>query len=156
MTLHDCEVVYACDHEKHTQCKKSGCKFNPEAVENECESTPQREFAKLDKDGNPIINWINYQGKLFIRWGYESEANEIIIKALAGAVNTGKKQEAEIVELKTRTAALEAALAELKACSTCKFRGFPEESNECDKCLNGLENYYEFDVERYVKNGETE
>ena len=132
------EIVYACDHEKNTECKKSGCKFNPGAAEPSCESVKQREFAKLDKDGKPIINWIKYQGKLFMRWGYQSEQDEPSA-------------------IKTRCAALEAALiATGQKCETCIYRSFPAENDRCDKCLNLLEEHWTFDVERYSKKGETE
>jgi hypothetical protein len=65
-TLHDCELTYACDHEKNTQCHKTSCKHNPNTKYSDCESTISRDFAKTEKDGEPIIHSIKYQGALYL------------------------------------------------------------------------------------------
>ena len=98
------------------------------------------------------INWVEENGIN----GFDVEENISYLNGYLSSLEYCDKIEAELAALKTRVAAFEVALAELKACSTCIYHGFPEESNECDKCLNGIQNYYEFDDGRYLKNGETE
>ncbi len=44
-------ILYECNPELNNECKKSAC-------QQECESTSQKEYAKLDDFGNPIVNSI--------------------------------------------------------------------------------------------------
>ena len=110
-------------------------------------------YTRKDKHGNMALF---LEGDMMMASGFDDTRFIGVPINVFAAYEDTKLTPEEITQLKTRCAALEAALSELKACSTCKFRSFPEESNVCDKCLNGLKDYYEFDLERYVKKGETE
>lgn len=47
-------TLYLCDPEKNTNCRKTACKYNPNAKHQRCEATKDPAFAKLDKNGCPI------------------------------------------------------------------------------------------------------
>lgn len=49
-------IAYLCDPEKHTGCPKTGCAYNPNAIQRECYSTINEEYARLDFAGNPVVN----------------------------------------------------------------------------------------------------
>ena len=46
--------LYLCDPEKNTSCKKTSCKYNPNAKWQDCTNTTDKEFAMLDEHGEPI------------------------------------------------------------------------------------------------------
>lgn len=46
--------LYLCDHIKNTECEKTSCKYNPDAVYAACGYTLKKEFAMLDEHGEPI------------------------------------------------------------------------------------------------------
>lgn len=50
------KTVYLCDPEKNTGCPKTGCAYNPNAIQRECYSTINKEYARLDFAGNPVVN----------------------------------------------------------------------------------------------------
>lgn len=50
------KVCYLCDPEKNEGCKKQFCVYNPEAEWRACFSTTDKEFARLDFAGNPVVN----------------------------------------------------------------------------------------------------
>lgn len=45
---------YVCNPMKNTECKKSGCVYNPHAKFKSCARTSNPDFALLDKSGKPI------------------------------------------------------------------------------------------------------
>lgn len=47
-------LLYLCDPEKHTECRKTNCVHNPMALNQVCQSTTNPAFAKLDEQGKPI------------------------------------------------------------------------------------------------------
>ena len=49
-------IYYLCDPEKNTECEKSCCVYNPNAIARACYSTKKRECARLDFDGQPVEN----------------------------------------------------------------------------------------------------
>ena len=53
--------LYLCDHVKNTECRKTSCKFNPNAEWRECTNTTKKEFAKLDERGEPIVAYANME-----------------------------------------------------------------------------------------------
>lgn len=50
-------ILYKCDPEKNTGCKKTHCKFNPAVIGGECDMTLEKKFAILDDKGEPIIGF---------------------------------------------------------------------------------------------------
>lgn len=46
-------TVYLCDPEKNTKCKKTSCAYKDAAFP--CHLTQEKEFARTDENGNPII-----------------------------------------------------------------------------------------------------
>lgn len=46
-------MLYLCDPEKNTECKKTYCKFR--TLCGECDSTSKEEYAKHDVYGKPIV-----------------------------------------------------------------------------------------------------
>lgn len=51
--------LYLCDHTKNTECPKTLCMYSPNAKCGECTNTSKKEFAKLDKNGEPIVAYAN-------------------------------------------------------------------------------------------------
>lgn len=51
------KILYKCDPEKNTGCKKTHCKFNPVVIGGECDSTSEEQYAVIDDKGNPIITY---------------------------------------------------------------------------------------------------
>lgn len=47
------EKIYACDPEKNKMCQKTDCKYRH--LLNLCYCTTHKEFAKVDKNGNPVV-----------------------------------------------------------------------------------------------------
>lgn len=47
---------YLCDPEKNTGCMKTSCAYNPKAKMRTCYSTGKKECARLDFDGQPVVN----------------------------------------------------------------------------------------------------
>ena len=47
-------VLYKCDPEKNTECKKRSCKYNAAALVRVCMATNNAAFAMLDDRGKPI------------------------------------------------------------------------------------------------------
>ena len=56
------KILYKCDPDKNTACRKTHCKYDPCVVNGECDSTSQEQYAVLDDNGKPIITYN------FIRW----------------------------------------------------------------------------------------
>lgn len=48
-------TLYLCDHEKNTRCRKRSCYHNPQSNWRFCRETSDKDMAKFDADGNPII-----------------------------------------------------------------------------------------------------
>lgn len=48
-------VLYECDPEKNVQCEKTYCKFNRKAKECVCDGTSNKEYARADAYGRPIV-----------------------------------------------------------------------------------------------------
>lgn len=62
MVLNDCQLLYACNSEKNTECSKRHC-YEDECG---CHLTPNIDFAKLYEESNePIIDCIIYKHKWF-------------------------------------------------------------------------------------------
>lgn len=51
------KILYKCDPEKNTACRKTHCKFNPAVIGGECDSTSEEQYAVIDDKGNPIITY---------------------------------------------------------------------------------------------------
>ena len=51
------KILYKCDPEKNTGCKKTHCKYDPCVVNGECDSTSEEQYAVCDDKGNPIITY---------------------------------------------------------------------------------------------------
>lgn len=60
------ELFYYCDPDRNTECKKRSCHIR-EKPWARCELTRNQEFAKLTKDGIPMIYGLKFEG------GVESE-----------------------------------------------------------------------------------
>lgn len=53
----DKAVLYVCDPEKNTACRKTGCKYLLTQAEGGCcDATFHREFAREYSDGTPMIH----------------------------------------------------------------------------------------------------
>ena len=53
--MSDEAVLYWCDPEKNTECRKMGCRYVLRPCEGGvCEATFQRAFARLDENGKPM------------------------------------------------------------------------------------------------------
>ena len=57
------ELIYYCDPEKNTKCKKHSC-FSGSASWQSCRLTRDIESAKTDRDGIPMIYGIKFEGGL--------------------------------------------------------------------------------------------
>ena len=54
--MSDEAVLYWCDPEKNTECRKTGCRYVLRPCEGGvCEATFQQAFARLDENGEPMI-----------------------------------------------------------------------------------------------------
>ena len=51
-------VLYRCDAEKNTECKKRGCSHNNKIWKCRCTSNP--DYAQKDENGQPIIAFIHF------------------------------------------------------------------------------------------------
>ena len=60
------ELIYYCDPEKNTKCKKRSC-FSGSARWQSCRFTRDIECAQTDRDGIPLIYGLKFEG------GVESE-----------------------------------------------------------------------------------
>ena len=47
-------TLYLCDPEKNTDCRKSSCVHNPDAIHKACFATANPELAVLDRAGMPV------------------------------------------------------------------------------------------------------
>jgi hypothetical protein len=70
-TLYNCELLYYCNY-NNTECKKRSCKKLVNLFV-ECVSTHDIKFTQKDKNNEPIINMITYNGKLYVRFGIDME-----------------------------------------------------------------------------------
>ena len=50
-------IWYICDPQRAAECKKTMCINNPEVKYPVCDRTSHIEWAALDADGNPMIDW---------------------------------------------------------------------------------------------------
>lgn len=56
--MKDGTILYVCDPEKNVTCTKEGCQ-----IFHECYCTTHQEFAELDENGNPRVDFIYHNGK---------------------------------------------------------------------------------------------